>query len=62
MNIRCQTLRPRLVCIVRENDTRVLHERGHVRRLATWCRRHVEHALSRLGGQSNDGEERGGGL
>ena len=62
MHVRGEALCPRLVRIICKHHARVLHERGHVRCLATRCRCHVEHTLSRLGGQSNDREERGGGL
>ena len=62
VDVRSQTLRARLVQLVREDDARVLHERGHVRRLASGRTRHVEHALARLGAEGDDGEERRRGL
>lgn len=62
VDVRRQTLRSSLVQLVREDDTRVLHERCHVCGLASRSTSHVEHALAGLRSERNDGEERRGSL
>ena len=62
MHVRSQTLRPRLVRVVREDEAGVLEEGGDVGGLSAGCGGHVEDALVWLGGEGDDGEEGGGGL
>lgn len=59
MHIRCQTLGPELVHVVCKDNTGVLHEGSHVRRLTTGCGSHVEDALIWLRRKGDNGEEGG---
>lgn len=48
MNIRRQTLHPRLITIIRKHRSGILHQRTEVRALPTGRTSHIEHALARL--------------
>ena len=62
VDVGSQTLRPSLVRIIGEDHAGVLHEGSDMGRFPSRSGSHIKNTLVGLWGESNDGEEGGGGL